>query len=119
MQWIFAIKETLNIRAHIVYDFEMGEKRTMRLIKLVKYYGGDTYITCPEAKDKYLDEDLMREHGINIEYYNVPKEHKIHTFEMFEKYGIDGTIKQLPVKINGTAKEEISSILRDSLSCVI
>lgn len=95
MLWIYAIKDTLNINTPIVYDFPMPETKTERLIKLIKYYRGDTYITCPEAKDKYLDEDLMRASGIEIEYYKAPSHLKKHVFEMFEEYGIDGSIKQL------------------------
>lgn len=95
MKWIEAIKETLGITTAIEFDFQMEENKTARLIKLIKYFGGDTYITCPEAKDKYLDEDLMRNSGIEIEYYKTPKHLKKHIFEMFEEYGIDGSIKQL------------------------
>lgn len=98
MQWIYAIKETLGIKTPIVFDFKTDKTKTARLIELIKHYGGDTYITCPEAKDKYLDENLMRENGIEIEYYHVPKHLKKHTFELFEEIGIDGLMKQLPVK---------------------
>jgi hypothetical protein len=115
MQWIFAIRETLNINTPIVYDFDMAETKTMRLIKLIKHYGGHTYVTCPEAKNKYLDEDLMRKNGIDIEYYNVPKHQRIHMFEMFEQYGIDGTIKQLPIKHNGTGMVQLGSDIKDTL----
>ncbi len=100
MQWIRCIKDTLNIQTEIVYDIPLKTTKTQRLIDLIKFYDGDTYITCPEAKNKYLDEKLMIDSGIDIEYYSVPKNQRIHIFEMFEKYGIDGTIKQLPVKDN-------------------
>lgn len=103
MKWIEAIKETLGIKTPILYDYPTHLTKTERLIDLIKHYGGDTYITCPEAKDKYLDEDLMRAAGIEIEYYVVPKHLRIHIFESFELYGIDGTIKQLPVKENAEA----------------
>lgn len=119
MQWIFAIRQTLNINTPILYDFEMEEKGTERLIKLAKNFHCDTYLTCPEAKNKYLDEDLMRSSGIDIKYYNVPKHLRIHTFEMFDKYGIDGTIKQLPVKAQGTAKEQLSCNLKESFLCQV
>lgn len=115
MQWIFAIRETLNINTPIVYDFDTVETKTARLIRLIKHYGGTTYITCPEAKDKYLDEDLMRAAGIEIEYYVVPKHLKIHIFEAFEKYGIDGTIKQLPAGPGGTAPSQLGSDIKDTL----
>lgn len=96
MQWIYAIKETLNIKTRIVYDFEFRPlSKTDRLIELIKHYKGDTYITNPSAKDKYLDENLMKARGIDIEYCEVPKHLQIHTFEAFEQFGIDGCIKQL------------------------
>lgn len=100
MNWIHCIKETLNIDTRIEFDYPTELTKTERLIDLIKYYGGTTYITCPEAKDKYLDEDLMRANGIEIEYYHVPKNLKKHVFELFEELGIDGTIKQLPVRKN-------------------
>lgn len=96
MQWIYAIRDTLNIKTEIVFDFDCEETKTERLVKLIRHYGGKTYITCPEAKDKYLDEGLIRANNIEIEYYNTPKHLRKHTFEIFEEYGIDGTIRQLP-----------------------
>lgn len=117
MQWIFAIRETLNIQSSLVYDFPMEEKGTERLIKLIKFYGGTTYITCPEAKDKYLDEDMMRAAGIEIEYYHVPKHLKIHIFEAFEQFGIDGTIDQLPIKAKDNSPEQLSCLVKESMVC--
>lgn len=97
MQWISAIKDTLNIKTRIVFDFEFRPlSKTERLIELIKHYGGDIYLTNPTAKDKYLDETMMKTRGIDIEYVNVPKNLQKHTFEIFEEYGIDGAIKQLP-----------------------
>lgn len=95
MAWIHAIRRTLNIKTKIEFDYPTELKKTDRLIDLIKHYNGTTYVTNPSAKDKYLDEDLMRKAGIEIEYCNVPKHLQIHTFEAFEKFGIDGTIKQL------------------------
>ncbi len=96
MQWIEAIKNTLGIQTRIAYDFHAKSVGTERLIEIIKANGGDVYVTNPDAKDKYLDEDLMRANGIDIEYCKVPKHLKIHTFEAFEKWGIEGTINQLP-----------------------
>lgn len=95
MEWIYCIKNTLNIKTQIVFDYPTKLTKTERLIDLIKHYGGKTYITNPSAKDKYLDEDLMRSYGIDIEYVNVPKHLQKHIFEVFEEYGIDGCIKQL------------------------
>lgn len=96
MYWINAIRLTLNISTPIVFDYPTKLTKTERLIDLIKNNGGDTYITNPSAKDKYLDEELMKEEGINIEYCNVPKHLLRHTFEVFADYGIDGAIRQLP-----------------------
>lgn len=97
MQWIMAIKNTLEIDTEIVFPKWGSEcSPTERLIQEVKLNYGSIYITNPEAKDKYLDENLMRSEGIEIEYCNVPRNLKKHTFEIFEEFGIDGAIKQLP-----------------------
>lgn len=95
MYWINAIRKTLNITTRIEFDYPTKLTKTERLIDIIKHYDGDTYVTNPSAKDKYLDEDLMHSAGIEIEYCNVPKHLQIHTFEAFQKFGIDGTIKQL------------------------
>lgn len=100
MDWIHCIKETLGIETKIAFDYETNLKKTERLMDLIKRYGGDTYITNESAKDKYLDEDLMRNCGIDIEYVKVPKQLQIHTFEAFDIYGIDGAKKQLPKRKN-------------------
>ena len=105
MYWINTIRKTLNIKTIVEFDYPTKLKGTERLVDLVKHYGGDTYVTNPSAKDKYLDENLMSKSGINIEYCNVPKHLQIHTFEAFEKFGIDGTIKQLPTRENERFKD--------------
>lgn len=97
--WIRAIKETLGINTEIVFDYPTTLRKTERLIDLVKHYGGDTYITNPSAKDKYLDENLMLNSGIQLEYCKVPKHLQKHTFEIFEQFGIEGAIKQLPKRV--------------------
>lgn len=103
MAWIYAIRITLGIRTQIFFDYPTDLTKTERLIDLIKHYGGDTYITNPSAKDKYLDEDLMRSAGIEIEYCNVPKCLQKHTFEVFEECGIDGAIEQLPKREHAVA----------------
>lgn len=97
MMWIHAIKETLGITSKLLFD--SGQKYigrpTEKLIHEIVQVDGDIYVTNPDAKNKYLNEDLMRKYGIEIEYCKVPKHLQIHVFEAFEKWGIDGTIKQL------------------------
>jgi hypothetical protein len=97
IDWIHCIKDTLGIKTRIAFDDDISSNnKTDRLIQIVRKYDGDVYITNPEAKNKYLDEDMMWTSGIDIEYCNVPKNLQKHTFEIFEEYGIDGAIKQLP-----------------------
>jgi hypothetical protein len=98
--WINAIKETLGIKTEIVFDYPTDLTKTERLIDLVKHFGGDTYVTNPSAKDKYLDEELMRSAGIEIEYCRVLPHLQKHIFEVFEEYGIEGAIKNLPKRSN-------------------
>lgn len=106
--WIEVIADTLGIDTDITWDDLYAEGRmdctpTWKLIDILKstasYYKHDgqiIYVTNPEAKDKYLDEDLMRSKGIDIEYCKVPKNLQKHTFEIMEEFGIEGAIKQLP-----------------------
>lgn len=109
MQWIRAIKNSLNIKTRIYHDLlNLGSHGTQRIINIVKQHNGTHYVTNPDAKDKYLDEDMVRRQGIEIEYCVVPKHLQIHTFEAFEKWGIDGTAKQLPRK---EVHAELASVL--------
>lgn len=97
MQWIETIKNTLEIDTDIYFgSYNKEDSATMRLIKEIKNVDGDVYITNPDAKNKYLEEDLIKANGIEIEYCKVPKHLQKHTFEVFEQFGIDGAIKQLP-----------------------
>lgn len=90
IQWINAIAMTLGIDvAKIRLDFPTEKKGTERLIELCKYYECDQYLTNPEATDKYLDDKAMNDAGIEVLPHSFP--HKIHTFEAFDKWGIEGT----------------------------
>lgn len=105
MDWIHCIKDTLNIKTKIVFDYRIEPTtKTDRLIQLIHHYKGNVYLTNPDAKNKYLDEDAMWMAGIDIEYVKVPKNLQKHTFEIFEEYGIDGAIKQLPRRKETTCK---------------
>lgn len=106
MKWIDAIKDTFNIKCELTDDWLFYETRpadkTKKLIDIIK---GQTrgildviYVTSESAKEKYLDENLMREAEINIEYCETPKHLQRSTFEIIEEYGIEGAIKQLPVR---------------------
>jgi len=91
IQWVM---ETLGIKTKLVYDIPTNSFGTERLIENLKHYGADVYVTSPTAKNRYLDEDLMRKSGIEIEY-SKPEFGELNILEMFERFGIDGTKKQL------------------------
>ncbi len=102
-RWIKVIADTLHIKTKIVDDALGHETRsndsTQRLADIILQYTPfgciPVYVTNPNAKDKYLNENLLTSQGIEIEYCKCPKDMNIHVFEAFEKWGIEGTIKQL------------------------
>lgn len=102
-KWIDCIKTTLDIDTRIGTDFVTDAVGTQRLIEIIKANGGDIYVTNEDAKNKYLDEDLMRSQGIEIEYCKVPKHLQVHTFEAFQTWGIEGTKNQLPKRTHEVA----------------
>ena len=55
-----------------------------------------TYVTNPSAFDKYLDEEILKQAGVNWDSVEVPKHLRRSTFEVLEEYGIEGAKKQLP-----------------------
>ena len=101
MDYIFWAKRVLGIETRIAQDVVTSARSTQRLIDNLNHYGATTYITSPGAKDKYLDEKMIRSAGIDIEYSSHPLSN-LNLLEMFEQYGIEGTRKQLwkssPVK---------------------
>lgn len=94
LQWINAIAMTLGIdTAKIRLDFPTEKTGTERIIELCHRYECDQYLTNPDAMEKYLDEEHMNYEGIEVVDHSFP--HKIHVFEAFEKWGIEGTQKLL------------------------
>lgn len=51
------------------HDFELAEGRSEKLLKLCLDTGASCYLSGPAAKD-YLDENLFREHGIDVQWMN-------------------------------------------------
>ena len=102
VKWIECLKDTLDIKTTLETDYIHNmegltfDTPTHRLMDLLKWYKADTYVTNPEAKDKYLDEKLLTDNGFEIEYCAVPRHLRKSTFEILEEYGIEGAIKQLP-----------------------
>lgn len=92
--WIYALAQTLGIDTKKIRpDIQTDARGTERLIAICKHWKADTYITNPDAKDKYLDEAAMKKAGIKIEYVDTP--HKRHVFELFHECGIEKTIELL------------------------
>jgi len=90
--WINAIAMTLGIdTGKIRHDFPTSARGTERIIELCKHFDCDQYLTNPEAMDKYLDEKLMNDNGIEVLHHKC--EFNRHIFEMFAECGIEGTQK--------------------------
>lgn len=86
--------DTLSIEARIVPDVVTNASGTQRLLDNLNFYGATTYITHPSAKDKYLDEQLLKTAGIDVEYSDHQYA-KWNIMEMLEEFGVEGTRKQL------------------------
>ena len=119
MKWIEAIKDTLGIKARIVYqsDYYLSHSKTQNdptlklmsaiygVVELDRAWRGrklparePVYVTNPEAKDKYLDVGLMQRSGIEIEDCVVPRHLRKNLFELLEYMDLSSLIKQLPIK---------------------
>ena len=91
-QWIHAIAMTLGIdTGKIRYDLQTEKRGTDAIIELCKHYECDQYLTNPEAMEKYLDEKMMNDEGIEVVRHEFG--YKRHVFEMFNEIGIEGTRK--------------------------
>lgn len=96
MPLIIGFAKALGINtSKIHYDFPTEAKGTERIIEICKRFDCDQYLTNPEATDKYLDEKMMNDAGIELVPCDPPKEFKKSLPEMFESHGIDGTVKIL------------------------
>jgi hypothetical protein len=92
--FILWVGRVLGIKTKIVFDVVSDSRGTQRILDNLNHYGANVYVTNPSAKDKYLDEELLRNAGIDIEYSSHQNE-KLNILEMFEQFGIEGTRKQL------------------------
>jgi hypothetical protein len=92
--WVRTMAATLGIDPKkIRRDFPTTQKGTDRIIEICRHFKADTYLTNPDAGQKYLDEEAMRAAGIKIEYVDTP--HKRHVFELFHECGVQNTIDLL------------------------
>lgn len=105
-RFIYWVMDVLGIETTVEDDVVTDSRSTQRLIDNINHYGGTAYVTNPQAKDKYLDEALMKSAGIDIIYCHHPEE-KLNILEMFEKYGIEGTRKQLWNQKTQKVKEDL------------
>lgn len=94
VSFIMWMKDLLSINTQIVKDVVSNNSGTRRILDNLNYYGATKYITSPSAKDKYLDEKLIRDAGIDIEYSSHPLSN-YNIMEMLETHGIEGTRKLL------------------------
>lgn len=94
MDFIYWVCKVLGIETEIAFDIPTASRATQRLIDNLNHYGATVYITNEEAKNKYLDEQLIRDAGIDIEYSKTQNSN-LNILEMFEKFGIEGTKRQL------------------------
>ena len=92
--WILAIAKTLGIDTRKIHlDFPTDKRGTERIIELCKKFDCDQYLTNPDAMEKYLDEKLMNENGIEVIKHGFP--YTKHVFEAFNEWGIEGTCNLL------------------------
>lgn len=92
--WIVAICRTLGIDTKkIQMDHPTPLTGTDRIIDYCHKHKCSQYLTNPDASRKYLDLELMAKHKIDVLSYEFSQ--KVHVFEAFETWGIEGTIKLL------------------------
>lgn len=67
------ISQLLGIKTRFYDDrqFSTSDNKSRRLRDIVEALGADIYITGPSAK-AYLQEDIYRQAGINVEYFKYP-----------------------------------------------
>ena len=60
-------------------EMKVSGTKTRRLLEVLQHVGATHYITGPSARD-YLDEQLLRESGISVEYmsYDYPEYPQLH-----------------------------------------
>lgn len=69
---IIKICKLLDIKTEIVYDYDTDLKGTDRLVDLVKYYGGDSYLSGISGK-KYLEMEKFKKNNINLIFQDDSK----------------------------------------------
>jgi len=88
LELIFCIIEELGLEREHVFSSDLdleGLRSTMRLIKICEELGGDIYLSGTRGRN-YIQEDLFKFHGIELEFHDY--DHPIYkqNFEGFESY---------------------------------
>jgi len=71
MTFIFALMEELGLTTKIEFSSKLGimGKGTRRLVDICLYLGASEYLTGDAAKD-YLDESLLCQNGVKLQYHH-------------------------------------------------
>lgn len=69
LRFINGINKILGIKTEIIQssDFVLSDDKNLRLLNICKDLDADSYLSGPAAKD-YLDEELFRDSGIDVEW---------------------------------------------------
>lgn len=78
------IKIIFGITTEIVYDYPTELTSTERLVDLMKYHGGTTFLAGPSA-DNYVSTTLFDNAGIHIEPHRIDPDLKIPTLLMLRE----------------------------------
>lgn len=102
-RFISAVCDTLGIHTRITCstEYRLAEGRNERLIDLCQQVGADVYLSGPAAK-AYLDENLFRAHGVQVEYVDYsgyveyqqlypPFEHAVTILDLLFHHGAEAT----------------------------
>jgi len=98
--WIIAIARTLGISVDdkIVFDRQFDSTKTQRIVDIVKFYGGDSYIANESAPHKYLDVELLAANG--IDFLGLKCAETRNVLELFDAIGIEKTIEMFNYIVN-------------------
>lgn len=72
---IESISDYYRLNTHFVYSSQLNisSGSSKRLMEIIKYFGGDTYITGHGAKN-YLDHEMFEDSNVRVEYMNYQME---------------------------------------------
>ena len=107
MAWIIAICKTLGIDENkIVMDRETNKTGTDRIVQICKDNGADTYLTNPDAFDKYLEIDKFLDAKVGIMAFKSSYRKSI--FEMLMENGVLGCREILEISVSKHRNKELA-----------